>query len=80
MRKLRKGTRAMQAWHRKLLRKCLGESGATFVEYALLTALIAIAVTVAVVAFRNQLGDFFDEITGKVKDATDDTAGQTPDY
>jgi len=44
-----------KSWPRRLLRRCIGESGATFMEYAMLAALIAIGVAVAVSAWGGKL-------------------------
>ena len=42
------------------------ERGATATEYALLVALIAVAIVVAVTAFGKALSDFFTSLPGKI--------------
>lgn len=44
-----------------------GERGATATEYALLIALIAVAIVVAVGAFGTALSDFFTGLPAKLK-------------
>ena len=43
------------------------DRGATATEYALLVALIAIAIVVAVTAFGGALGNFFSDLGDKVQ-------------
>lgn len=42
------------------------DNGATATEYALLVALIAVAIVVAVTAFGKALSDFFTSLPGKI--------------
>ncbi|QSH40970.1 Flp family type IVb pilin [Lentisphaerota bacterium ZTH] len=55
---------------RKAARALAGEKGATFIEYAMLAGLIAIVVAVAVAIFGGRLRSFFNDIGGKVEDAS----------
>lgn len=57
---------------RKALRSFAGESGATFVEYAMLAGLVAIVVAVAVALFGSKLKSLFTSVSEKVEDV--DTA------
>ncbi len=52
--------------HRRILRKTRGESGATFLEYAMLCALIGIVVSIAVSSLGVSLNKLFGTVTGKV--------------
>lgn len=54
----------------------LGESGATFLEYAMLCALVGIAVAIAVAAFGKQLKDLFNTMSGKVQDVNSQMKGK----
>ena len=73
----RKSVRTKQMkWHCRLLRRCVGESGATFMEYAMLAGLIAIGVAVGVSLFGDKLrallagaGDKTGKVTEGVKNA-----------
>ena len=51
------------------------KSFVTFIEYALLAALVAIAVSVAVIAFRGKLAELWDSITIKTGEVTQQTNG-----
>ena len=53
-------------WPRRLLRRCVGESGATFLEYALLASIIAIGVGAGVTLFGDALLALFKELTIKI--------------
>ena len=46
---------------RRALRAVAGESGATFIEYAMLAVLIAIVVAIAVAALGNHLKGIFSD-------------------
>ena len=52
---------------RKILRKFLGESGATFLEYAMLCALVGIVVSIAVASLGKNLKKLFGTISGKIE-------------
>ena len=62
------------AWRRGL-RRLLGESGASFLEYAMLCALIGIAVSIAVAAFGKHLKELFQTLSGKVEDVNTQLQG-----
>jgi pilus assembly protein Flp/PilA len=53
---------------RRALRAVAGESGATFVEYAMLAGLVAIVVAVAVALFGSKLKSLFTSISKQVED------------
>ncbi len=53
-----------------------GEFGATFLEYAMLCALVGIAVAIGVAAFGSQLKELFNTMTGKVKDVNSQMKGK----
>ncbi len=57
----------IRSYIRNGVRKIAGDSGATFVEYALLTALVAIALTTMVVTFSGKLEGLWTNI-GSVLD------------
>ncbi|HOK04235.1 MAG TPA: hypothetical protein P5105_02495 [Victivallales bacterium] len=61
---------------KRLLRKLLGESGANFLEYAMLCALIGIAVSIAVASFGKHLKELFNTLSGKVEDVNNQMSGQ----
>lgn len=68
----------IKRWNKRIL----GESGATFVEYALLIGLVAIGVAVAIAVFGDQLfglfgsvGDRTEQVADGVDDATIDMPG-----
>jgi len=61
-----------QAWWRRALRAVAGESGATFIEYAMLAGLIAIVVAIAVAALGKHLKGI---ISGTSTHATDVETG-----
>jgi len=67
----------MKPW-RKILRRLLGESGATFLEYAMLCALVGIVVSIAVATFGNHLKALFQTLSGKVDDVNVDMGGTPP--
>ena len=46
--------------------------GATAIEYGLIAAGISIAILAAVFALGNELDDFFDEVSEKIEDWSDD--------
>ena len=52
--------------HRKVLRNVLGESGATFLEYAMLCALIGIVVSISVAVLGKNLKKLFSNVAGQV--------------
>lgn len=56
--------------HRRVLRTVAGESGATFIEYALLAGLVGIIVAIAVATFSGKMKEFFGSISTKTADAT----------
>ncbi len=56
--------------HRRILRTVAGESGATFIEYALLAGLVGIIVAIAVATFSGKMKEFFGNITTKTDDAS----------
>jgi len=61
--------------HHKCLRLAFGESGATFLEYAMLCALVGIVVSIAVATLGKNLKDLFGTISGKVKDVNTQMSG-----
>jgi Flp pilus assembly pilin Flp len=63
---------------RRLLRRLLGDSGASFLEYAMLCALIGIAVSIAVAAFGKHLKELFATLSGKVEDVNTQLQGSGP--
>ena len=48
----------MKPW-RRVLRSIAGESGATFIEYAMLAGLVAIVVAIAVAVFGKRIKEIF---------------------
>ncbi len=50
--------KCMKPW-RKVLRSIAGESGATFIEYAMLAGLVAIVVAIAVAVFGKRIKGIF---------------------
>jgi Flp pilus assembly pilin Flp len=61
--------------HRKLIRILFGESGATFLEYAMLCALIGIVVSIAVASLGKNLKELFSTLSGKVQDVNQQMSG-----
>jgi len=60
------------------LRLLAGESGASFLEYAMLCALIGIAVSIAVAAFGKHLKALFATLSGKVDDVNSQLQNSGP--
>ena len=52
-----------------------GESGATFLEYAMLCALVGIAVAIGVATFGKQLKELFNTMSGKVQSVNSQMKG-----
>lgn len=65
----------LKLW-RRVLRTLLGESGATFVEYAMLAGLVAIVVAVAVAIFGSKLKSLFTSVSDHVEDVDQGVKGQ----
>jgi len=63
---------------RRILRIIFGESGATFLEYAMLCALIGIVVSISVAALGKSLKTLFGNISGKVSDVNNGINGNNP--
>jgi Flp pilus assembly pilin Flp len=61
--------------HRKILRRLLGDSGATFLEYAMLCALVGIVVSIAVASLGKNLKQLFSTISGKVENVNSQMSG-----
>jgi len=61
--------------HHKWLSRVLGESGATFLEYAMLCALVGIVVSIAVASLGKNLKKLFGTISGKVEDVNSQMSG-----
>ena len=55
-------------WYRKVVRRCVGESGATFLEYAMLAAIIGIGVAAAVTFLGEELSALFKWIAQKIRE------------
>ncbi|HPN84716.1 MAG TPA: hypothetical protein PK821_05195 [Victivallales bacterium] len=60
---------------KRILRRLLGDSGVNFLEYAMLCALIGIAVSIAVAGFGKHLKDLFNTLSGKVQDVNSQMSG-----
>ncbi len=60
----------------RLLRKIIGDSGVSFLEYAMLASLIGIAVSIAVASFGKHLKELFNTLSGKVEDVNNQMSGQ----
>ena len=61
--------------YRRFLRLILGDSGATFLEYAMLCALIGIVVSIAVAVLGTKLKALFTTISGKVEAVNNSMSG-----
>ncbi len=59
----------------RVLRRLLGDSGVNFLEYAMLCALIGIAVSIAVAGFGKHLKELFNTLSGKVQDVNNQMSG-----
>ena len=59
-------TRKQALWRRGL-RALSGESGATFIEYALLAGLVAIVVAIGAAVFGTKLKTFFENTADQAK-------------
>ena len=56
----------LKLW-RKVLRTVAGESGATFIEYAMLAGLVAIVVAIAVAVFGKRIKGIFSDTATQAK-------------
>ena len=59
-----------------ILKRFTGESGATFLEYAMLCALIGIVVSIAVASLGKNLKKLFSTISGKVENVNSQMSGK----
>jgi Flp pilus assembly pilin Flp len=57
--------RDLTLW-RRVLRTVAGESGATFIEYAMLAGLVAIVVAIAVAVFGKRIKEVFSQTATKM--------------
>ena len=55
-----------KSW-RRVLRTVIGESGATFIEYAMLAGLVAIVVAIAVAVFGKRIKQVFSNTASQTK-------------
>jgi pilus assembly protein Flp/PilA len=53
------------------------EEGVSMAEYALLLALIAIALTIAIISFRNEISNTFNTTTNRLQNANQQASGGT---
>jgi Flp pilus assembly pilin Flp len=51
------------------------EEGVSMAEYALLLALIAISLTIAIIAFRNEISNTFNSATNLMQNANNQASG-----
>ncbi len=64
----------MTRYH-KALSRIFGDSGATFLEYAMLCALVGIVVSIAVASLGKNLKKLFSTISGKVENVNSQMSG-----
>ena len=62
-------------WYRRVLRKCVGESGATFMEYAFLAALIAVGLAVVWSVWGDKVAGLITSSGDKAEEVGDATSG-----